>query len=90
MSYDDYNGDSVHDMWVDYTTDQYEGTDYSGENPPRHHRRYASAPTPRSTPSRRQPKSDGKHSDIYLAVGLLIALAVFGVIFYFLLQWIMG
>lgn len=28
-----YNGDAEHDMWVDYTTDMYEGSDYSGENP---------------------------------------------------------
>lgn len=28
-----YNGDAEHDMWVDYTTDMYEGTDYSGECP---------------------------------------------------------
>lgn len=28
-----YNGDAEHDMWVDYTTDMYEDTDYSGENP---------------------------------------------------------
>ena len=28
-----YNGDSEHDMWVDYTTDMYEDTNYSGENP---------------------------------------------------------
>ena len=27
-----YNGDAVHDMWTDYTTDMYEGSDYSGEN----------------------------------------------------------
>lgn len=26
-----YNGDSEHDMWVDYTTDMYEGSDYTGE-----------------------------------------------------------
>lgn len=35
--YDDgdwvYNGDAKHDMWVDYTTDMYEGTDYSGLSP---------------------------------------------------------
>lgn len=29
--FDEYNGDAVHDMWVDYTTDVYEGTDYTGE-----------------------------------------------------------
>lgn len=28
-----YNGNADHDMWVDYTTDLYEGTDYSSENP---------------------------------------------------------
>lgn len=28
-----YNGDAEHDMWVDYTTDMYEDSDYSGENP---------------------------------------------------------
>lgn len=41
MDYDDfdngddwgYDGDPEHDMWVDYTTDMYEGSDYSGENP---------------------------------------------------------
>lgn len=42
MSWDDddcgggnwgYDGDPVHDQWVDYTTDMYEGTDYSDENP---------------------------------------------------------
>lgn len=26
-----YNGDADHDMWVDYTTDMYEGSDYTGE-----------------------------------------------------------
>lgn len=26
-----YNGDTEHDMWVDYTTDIYDDTDYSGE-----------------------------------------------------------
>lgn len=30
---DTYNGDAEHDMWVDYTSDMYEGTNYSGENP---------------------------------------------------------
>ena len=28
-----YNGDAEHDMWTDYTTDMYEDSDYSGENP---------------------------------------------------------
>ncbi len=28
-----YNGEAEHDMWVDYTTDMYEDTNYSGENP---------------------------------------------------------
>ena len=28
-----YNDYPEHDMWVDYTTDMYEDTDYSGQNP---------------------------------------------------------
>ena len=31
--YSTYNDDPDHDSWVDYTTDIYEGTDYTGENP---------------------------------------------------------
>lgn len=35
--YDDgswgYDGDPVHDQWVDYDTDMYEDSNYSGENP---------------------------------------------------------
>lgn len=31
--YRTYNGDPVHDSWVDYTTDIYEGTNLTGENP---------------------------------------------------------
>lgn len=31
--YREYCGDPEEDMWVDYYTDMYEGTDYSGQNP---------------------------------------------------------
>lgn len=31
--YSQYDGNPVHDMWVDYTNDVNTGTDYSGENP---------------------------------------------------------